>query len=176
MARGKDDQILLGLMASDRSGYVRAEAVRLMGAAWFGRFLPFLMVRLTDWVDEVRECAERQFFLCLQPAFAESFVDCLDLLDRLSLGVEQLLKSTECATALCRGLTMPSRGIGRHCFRLAAENPGIDASPLVLQAIADRDVLVRKWAYIAGVAPGGARHVDSAGRQRLVWTHSPDRL
>jgi hypothetical protein len=42
------------LVASHRSGYVRAEALRLLSSDESLEVMPYILLRLIDWVDEVR--------------------------------------------------------------------------------------------------------------------------
>ena len=54
-ARGPDDLILLALMSAHRSGYIRAEVLHSLGQDSSGTAIPFLLMRLVDWVEAVRE-------------------------------------------------------------------------------------------------------------------------
>jgi hypothetical protein len=64
--------------------------------------------------------------------------------------VAELLKEPECADELLRGMSLSSRSIRRHCFRIAAQAPQFEAGEIIARAIKDSDVLVRRWAFTAG--------------------------
>jgi len=79
------DLILLGLMCSHRSGFVRADAIGALGKAESEKAIPFLMIRLIDWVEKVRLDADVELIKKIKPRFASSFVRYLGLLRRLTL-------------------------------------------------------------------------------------------
>ena len=154
------DRIFLGLMASHRSGFVREQAIRILGLEESECIVPFLLIRLVDWVNQVREAAEAEVVKRIESRHAKILVDCLALLDRLAdttrfnrsilQCVDELLKSPECTGELQRGMQHPSRGVRRHCFRVAARAPRLPVADVVAQAVRDQDVVVRRWAFAAG--------------------------
>ena len=163
------DRFFVGLLTSHANGFVRAEAVRLIACDLSPMLLPFLLVRLTDWVDEVRVAAEQALLFRIREAETGAvFVDCLGLLDRLALStrlrpeclvwVDELLLTRRCAQDLRRGMALPSHGIRRKCFRLAARHAEFDAHEVLGQAIRDSDVLIRKWAYAEADADFVRKH------------------
>jgi hypothetical protein len=154
------DKIFLGLVASNRSGYVRAAAIRALGADTSALGIPFLLVRLTDWVREVQMEAETVVRQKLSPEYAGKIVDCLGLLERFkgssrflpaySEWIDDLLVRPECVEAVRSGMRADSREVRRNCYRSAVRNPALRAGDVIEQAISDRDVIVRKWAFAAG--------------------------
>jgi HEAT repeat protein len=153
------DRVFLGLIASHRSGFVREEAIRILGLDESESIVPFLLIRLADWVNPVRLAAEREVVRRLEPRYARIFVDCLALMDRLgdttrfsrsiSHRVDELLQAPQCADELRRGMNHASRGIRRRCFRIAARAPQLPVADVVAHAIRDHDVVVRRWAFAA---------------------------
>src|SRR5262249_9196048 len=77
------DRIFLGLIASHRSGFVREETIRILGRDQSDTILPFLLIRLVDWVAPVRFAAKTEVLRRLEPRYAKTFVDCLALMERL---------------------------------------------------------------------------------------------
>jgi hypothetical protein len=154
------DRIFLGLIASHRSGFVRGEAIRVLGLDESESIVPFLLIRLVDWVNRVRLAAETEVFRRLEPRYAKILVDCLALMDRLAdttrfnrsilNRADELLQAPQCTDELRRGMKHTSRGIRRHCFRIAAWAPQLPVADVVAQAIRDHDVVVRRWAFTAG--------------------------
>jgi HEAT repeat protein len=153
------DRTFLGLVTSHRNGYVRAAALRALEADSSDIVIPFVLIRLVDWVSEVRFAAERAVQEKLRPEYARAFVGCLGLIDRLTTNsrfravythwLDALLTRAECAGTLREGMAVLSRGIRRHCYRVAVENPALTVDDVIEQAIGDPDVIVRKWAYTA---------------------------
>lgn len=78
------DQLYLALASCHRSGYVRAEALRWLSVCPSGIVVPFALMRLVDWVSEVRSAAETVLRSNLNVANADAFVRCLGLMVRLS--------------------------------------------------------------------------------------------
>jgi HEAT repeat protein len=156
-----EDVVFLGLVSCHRNGYVRAEALRILGSKPSGLIIPFVLMRLVDWVSEVRFVAEDEFQKKLVDEHADSFVNCLPLTDRLaknsryrsvySLWIEALLISPQNADALRRGTHSTDRLIRRHCFKIAVENRSTQTKELILEALQDTDVIVRARAF--SVAP-----------------------
>lgn len=154
-----DDWTFVCLVASHPSGYVRAEAIKIVGAGPYVDSLPFLFLRLVDWVDEVRLAVEFQIREWLRPEYAQMFVNCLPLVRRLEEStrlnaacVEQIvrfLRGPACGEAVRRGLKSESPLMRRECFQLAAGNPAFSPEDVIEDASRDRDVLVRKWAFLS---------------------------
>lgn len=154
------DRVFLGLTASHRSGFVREEAIRALGLEDSESVVPFLLIRLVDWVNPVRSVAEGEILRRLTPRYANIFVDCIGLMDRLgdttrfnrtiSDRVDDLLQVPACTDELRRGTKHTSRSIRRHCFRIAARARQLLPADVVAQAIHDHDVVVRLWAFTAG--------------------------
>lgn len=149
--------VLLGLASFHESGYVREEAVRRLAGSNSGAELPFLLIRLNDWVAKIREATRLAVGLKLSPRYAGSLVENLPLVARLGQmaradhgqvaeAVESLLKSADCRNALLRGLESKGRSVRRICFRLAVEAEGSDTRSVLERALADRDALIRLWA------------------------------
>jgi hypothetical protein len=163
MAAGCDaDRLYLALLTCHRNGYVRAEALRVLGEDRSEIVLPFILIRLVDWVRPVASAAEIQLRNRLEVAHAAAFVNCLGLIDRLATNsryrpeysewIDGLLKHPNSADALQRGMNLSSayRAVRRHCFRVAIQNPGFPTKMIVERALIDSDVIVRKWAFSAG--------------------------
>jgi len=158
--RNDADRIYLGLIASHRNGFVREEALRTLGLDRSEIVIPFYLIRLTDWVDEVRSTAEQELLRRLEARFAKMFVDCFALIDRLAVSprfdptvsqrIDELLQSPQCTVELRHGMDLSSRTIRRHCFRIAAKAQLVEVGDVIAIALNDPDVVVRKWAFTAG--------------------------
>jgi len=136
-----------------RSGFVRQKAVEALAGCPDGIELPFLLVRLNDWVPEVRAAAEEALRARLHVEHARSWVRCLGLLARLRLGgrgqlaaftasVEALLARAEARPFLEAGLRSGSVGVRRACLRIVAGSP--DSADLLRVALRDPDP-VTSW-------------------------------
>ena len=158
--RGLDDFILLALMSAHRSGYVRAEAIHCLGKDSSEIAVPFLLVRLVDWVEPVRRAADLELIDKLQPQYGSIFVQCLGLLERLSEQtrfrpayrewVRELLKRPACAEQVTAGLDSNQRAVRRACYPIAASNPALSVKSVLDRALVESDVAIRRWAFASG--------------------------
>src|SRR5207245_6738738 len=139
------DRVFVGLVTSHRSGHVRAAALRALGADPSDLGVPFLLIRLADWVTEVQIIAENAVQEKLRPEHASAFVGCLGLVDRLtsnsrfraeySQWIDSLLARSDCAQALREGMKGSSCAIRRHFYREAVKNQGLHIAEVLAQAI-----------------------------------------
>jgi len=122
-----------------------------------GAELPFLILRVNDWVGNVREAAYDAIRARLKPDYARSFIRNLALVSRLGQAgrsdprplveaIYQLLQSRECRTALLESLESDDRFIRRACFKLALNINEEDLPEIVKKALAQEDTVVRVWA------------------------------
>jgi HEAT repeat protein len=156
-----DDKVFVRLVASHRSGYVRAEALHLLSDDKSPEVIPYILLRLTDWVDQVRSAAELLVRKRLHSEFADGFVSCLPLLDRLAgsarlnppmvRAIHGLLCTVACAGALLRGMSSSSHAVRRRCFRLSSANAAFQLHEVLDRATLDPDVMVRMWAFESAV-------------------------
>lgn len=161
---GEPSVSLLGMASFHESGHVREEAVNRLDSIAGGVELPFLLIRLNDWVPEVREVARRSISSRMNSAYGRSFTTNLALISRLEQtervnhrrlidAINELLLSAECRPVLLEALSSDDRLIRRASFKLAIHSRE-PASPEVLRkALSNPDTVVRFWA---------ARRVSSA--------------
>ena len=74
---------IMAVAASHRNGYVREAAVRGLAESRDGRAVPHLLLRLNDWVNQVRAAAREAIEVFLQPAFAADVVAALPVVSTL---------------------------------------------------------------------------------------------
>ncbi len=154
---GEASVFAFGMAASHRNGFVREEAVRRLGEVRSGLELPFLLLRLSDWVVGIREAAYILVRERLTEGYGKFFVANMVLLERLRLArtgvlvqlveeTEQFLRSGAGRDALVAGLTSQDLTIRRSCYRIALKTDLAAGRPLLEQALADADLLIRLWA------------------------------
>jgi HEAT repeat protein len=148
---------LLGLASMHPDGHVREAAIRRLAQWSDGTEVPYLLLRLNDWVAPVREAARAALLARLHPGYAGHFVGNLSLVLRLSTcgrddhaplvdAVLGLLRRPECREALSGGLAVPDRLVRRACFRLAAGMGSAVPQEVLERAMHDLDPLIRLWA------------------------------
>jgi HEAT repeat protein len=145
---------LSGLASFHRSGYVREAALKLLSQNRDGTELPFLLLRINDWVAVVRETAEKAVRERLTPDYALHFLNCLPLVVRLRHArrsdhtqlvdeILTLLKSDECQQTLLSGLDHCDKFVRRLSFQTAMESPLPDRCALVERTLRDQDTWLR---------------------------------
>jgi HEAT repeat protein len=73
---GSADKVhLLGVATLNRNGYVRQEALSRLGTIQDEYALPYLILRLADWVPEIRELAERLVREAIERRVVRSIAD-----------------------------------------------------------------------------------------------------
>jgi HEAT repeat protein len=138
-------------------GHVRQAAIERLNLITTGAELPFLLLRLNDWVSNVRDIAYEAVHARLKPEYAPSFIANLPLVARLEtagrvdhqgliLLIDELLQSDACRPALLASLKSDDRFIRRASFALALNSSRTDLPELTRQALSDRDTVVRLWA------------------------------
>ena len=123
---------LLGLVSFHHSGYIREFAVRRLSERNTGSELPFLLLRLNDWVDPVYQLALAAVQERITPQYAEALVRNISLefeLERQTrhehgkvlTAITTLLKRQECDVALQQGLIAPDKTTRSLCFQVLVE-------------------------------------------------------
>jgi hypothetical protein len=125
-------------------------AVNLLAGRWDGGELPYLLVRVNDWVPPVREAAEAALRARLVAAYAMHFVRCLILVDELRRerraphralvgDIDALLCTDAASPAIDEALRRGTRALRRACVNIAARsrNPA-----LLYRAVSDGDPIV----------------------------------
>jgi len=154
---GSDAGALLRLATCHPSGYVREAALKALQPTRDGSELPFVLIRVNDWVASVRDLAIGLMQVRAVPDYARHLVMALPLVIRLRstqrtnhaqtidaiVGVLRLPESRE---ALLKGTKAADRQIRRMAFGLAAEGGAQPVETLFKAALADDDPHIRLWA------------------------------
>jgi HEAT repeat protein len=144
----------LGVASMHYSGYVRDEALRKLSDTQDGTELPFLLLRLNDWVQPVRQTALALVRLRVTSKYAPFFVMNIALVNRLRLArrgeqegivgeIEQLLRSEEGRTALLTGLASTDYQVKRACYKLGFGAESLHQIQLVEKALSEQDPAIR---------------------------------
>jgi len=175
---GDSSVVALGMATFHSSGYVRQEAVRRLASAHDGAELPFLILRLNDWVVPIRITADLLIRERLTAKYADSFAANLSLLQRVWLtqrgqysgiqdSIASLLTSEVGTQAIRRGLTSDDLEVRRACYKFAFQFACLDPAFLLEQALRTRDPAVRVLAIQKGAELPNAvlkPHLERAGR------------
>jgi HEAT repeat protein len=151
---GESAGSLFGMASFHQSGYVREAAIKRLDQITTRAELPFLMLRLNDWVSNVRDAAYEAVRTRLKPEYGPSFIANFALVSRLEeagradhkaliQAINGLLRGDECRTSLLESLTSDDRFIRRASFRLALNSAKSDLPEIVRQALNDQDTVIR---------------------------------
>ena len=156
LAQSRFASSLVGLASFHFSGYVREAAVAELALQRTGKELPFLLIRLNDWVSQVRDAAARAVRERIEPTFAVHLLANIGLVIRLRAcgrvdkqfvdEVCNLLKRPECKDVLQAGMASSEKHIRRISFQLAAEADPSTRSSIIRALMSDPDAVARSWA------------------------------
>lgn len=148
---------VVGVTSCHGSGFVRDAAVNELANISDGSELPFLLVRLNDWVGVVRESAATALLHRIRPDYATHFFRHLRLVFRLrSCGrsqheeivtsVTDLLQEPSAAPILREGILSNDRWLRRESFRMATGAKSAQSTALLKEMLSDADPIMRLWA------------------------------
>ena len=146
---------LLAVVSFHARGQVRESAVRALDKTQTGNELPFLIVRLNDWVDVVAERARDAVSRRMDQAWAREWARNLPLVQRLSSAkrrdhsefvghVYAALRKLPNGEVLDEMLSSEDQNARRLAFRLAREGAtGVERVALVRRAFREEDAVIR---------------------------------
>ncbi len=149
---------VFGLASFHPSGHVREAAVAQLSQINDGSELPFLLLRLNDWVDQVRDLAAQAVHRRLVPECIDAFVRSIPLVIRLndytrskqdgvvSWTFSQLLQP-QLQPVLIEWIGHSNPHFRRKCFRHALDASNGQSRELLEVGLASRDSLVRFQAF-----------------------------
>ena len=160
-----------GVCACHANGYIREAAVARLSTSTNGAEVPFLLWRSNDWVAPVAIRARAALGARLIAEYAEQWVRCLGLVERLArtrrndhrdtiASIEGLLFSPEGRHALDEGLRSLNPWIRRRCWRLQRKSGQHAPVDVADAATRDRDPVIRKLAYDAILNAGTSEQRD----------------
>ena len=143
-----------GLLTLHWNGHVREEAIRLLADADPLSAAPFLLLRLNDWVEEVRSLAASVVDEWLRQGLLTPLALCMPLVARLRgpvrgrneelvAEIRRRLLSEEPPGALLAACRSPDRGVRRQAFDLAFDREDRTPESLVDEGLVDSDPVVR---------------------------------
>lgn len=166
LAQSKFATSLVGLASFHFSGYVREAAVAELALQRTGKELSFLLIRLNDWVSQVRDAAEQAVRARIEPTYAVHLLANISLVFRLRVcgrvekkfvdDICDLLKRAECKDVLLAGTISKDKTVRRISFQLAAKAEPSTRAAIIRAAMTDPDAVARSWAvrhFLPDVSP-----------------------
>ena len=154
---GEASTSLLGIASFHQNGYVREEAIKRLSEVTTGAEVPFLILRLNDWVSQVRKAAYEAIHSRIKPEYGRAFLHNQFLLARLEYAgranhkptiqaINDLLLSEPCRAELLQALQSTDHYVKRGSFKLALSLRDADLKQVVELALAHDDTVIRSWA------------------------------
>lgn len=169
---GEPGIALLKLSSFHGNGFVREEAVRRLSLIEDGSELPYLLLRLNDWVGQVRQAAHSAVAARITPSYISHFVANLALVVRLARGqradlsglldqIDLLLARADAVPALVQGMRSRSKEVRRAAFRHLISSDGYDLERRLRIALTVEDPIIRLRAAMAAVERLGATQLPA---------------
>ena len=166
LAQSKLAMSLVGLASFHSNGFVREKAVTELVSQNTGKELPFLLIRLNDWVPQVREVVAQAVRARINPVYAVHLLANIALVLRLRVcgrvdkkfvdDICDLLKRADCKDVLQAGIKSKDKTVRRMSFQLVAEAEPSSRATIIRAVITDPDAAVRSWAvrqFLPDVTP-----------------------
>jgi HEAT repeat protein len=145
---------LAALASFHFNGYVREEAVTRLAAVGDGSELPFLLLRLNDWVPQIRETARTAVLARMTEPYATTLAENLVLVIRLGRAGRAdhseilraafaLLLRPATRAALLRALESPVTEVRRVVFRALTSEPRAELADLLRVTLRSFDPAIR---------------------------------
>ncbi len=146
---------LLGIASMNGNGYVREEALKQLGELRNERVLPYIILRLSDWVPQIRTLAMNIIHELLDTGFAEYLiqyyylVDWLLMVRRVDLSsiyneIFDILRSERNRPKILVHLNNEDPNIRLFCYRIINQAI-LNDSALLEKALNDRSPYIRWW-------------------------------
>jgi HEAT repeat protein len=160
---GEPGILLLQLSSFHANGFVREEAIRRLSLIRDGSELPYLLLRLNDWVPQVRHAAHGAVLDRLRPDYTASFVKALALVVRLQEarradhsdvleGISRLLAGPAARHPMIATMSSSSKEVRRASFRFLTEGKSDELPEILLASLRVADPVIRLWAARAAAA------------------------
>ena len=145
---------LLGLLSFHGSGYVREEATKRLDLINNGHEIPFILLRLNDWVAQVRNKAEEAIEKRITNRYAQHLLSNIYLISSLSRSgrydhslfieaVHNLMRKDELKDAVRKTLHSDDIYIRRECYKIVLKSDISYLIGVIQEGISDSDVVVR---------------------------------
>ena len=154
---GEPGVLLLQLSSMHANGFVREEAVRRLSLLHDGSELPYLLLRLNDWVTQVRQLAHGAILERITDEYAGRFVRSLTLIIRLQRArrsdqrevlerITQLLTGSASRSSMLGAMMTSPKDVRRASFHILTADASQDLRQILASALEAEDPVVRLWA------------------------------
>ncbi|KJS49695.1 HEAT repeat domain-containing protein [Desulfosporosinus sp. BICA1-9] len=146
---------LLGIASLNSNGYVREKALKLISGVKSPSAVPYILLRLNDWVVSVRNLAEHIIKNMFIPDNIDLFINHFDLINKLQdsvrvdlnqikMQVEDFLKDDSFKDIVKRKLKHPQVKTRLFCYQLLKDRI-VNDETIIISALQDKSFEVRMW-------------------------------
>ncbi len=139
---------ILGLSSFHPNGYFREKAIKALSNMETGHEIPYLLIRINDWVRTVRSSSKEQLLRYLTQKHSMNFINNLPLVLRLGEcsreehidvinAVVSLLSSSESSQNLISGLQSPDSKVRLACYKIIIKTRILDNKSIINYLIKD---------------------------------------
>ena len=159
-----DPSVLVGVASFHPSGYVREAAVAALDTLPGDEVLPYLLLRLNDWVTPVADAAKQAVMRRAEESASSAWIRCMPIVSRLGGATRRehtdvidkvfaMLRRPANRVALEAGFDAPDRATRLVSYQLAREaTTGYDLASVVARSLTDPDPSIRFPSFRDGVA------------------------
>jgi HEAT repeat protein len=147
---------LLALLSLHNNGFIREEALKRLCLMEDGREIPYILLRLNDWVDQVRVIAYKGIESRVTPKLAQHFISNLYLVGALARfkrydhshfieSIHSFLTMRELQDTIKKALLADDVYTRRECYKIVLKSEEPLLTEVVNQGVKDSDVIIRNW-------------------------------
>lgn len=145
----KEEKVrILGLSSFHPNGYFREKAILALSNMKTGHEIPYILIRLNDWVKQIRNTSKEQLMRYVTPEYVMDFVNNLPLLLRLREcsrdehidiidKVVSIISSPKGSQRLISGLQSADSKVRLACYKIILQTKVIDNRRIINYLIKD---------------------------------------
>lgn len=145
---------ILGLGSFHPDGYFREKAIRRLSQMNNDFKIPYLLIRINDWVKKVRDVSQEYLLYYLKPENAGAFITSLPLVYRLENcsrnayddifnAIISMLSSEECSSKLIEGLHSADPKVRLLCYKIMIQAGVLDNKSMIHYLLKDSYPYIR---------------------------------
>ncbi|WP_058484996.1 hypothetical protein [Defluviitalea phaphyphila] len=74
---------ILSVLTLHPNGYIREDALKKLSKYENGFKIKFIMLRINDWVREIRDVAKKEILKCIEYKYLKDIIECMPIIDRM---------------------------------------------------------------------------------------------
>ncbi|MBS1956437.1 MAG: hypothetical protein JST89_19780 [Cyanobacteria bacterium SZAS-4] len=150
------------LLSFHRIGFIREPASRYLAECTSGAELPYLLIRLADWVPQVRTVAENAIEQRIKPEYLHHFAHNIALIERIKLKQRYhgLAKRTALIVQITNALLQPAN---RQILLNGLQDKDIDVRRMLLKMVRDSNI-----SDLSEIVDLGVRDKDKTNRHVAI--------